>query len=203
MHVCVIGGWSEKTSNYCCGFLFSVIMTPTQKPSDSPIASRLTQPPPTRLIGITEQANQTTGLILVHLILLFVMMSLNTGPLDITHCGRELLLPAGCIYHWLIWPFNFTCHTKQAKKLNKASYGCKDSSDDVRYYSWMMRATTALTASSFKQKILTISSYFMKHGIKQRFLLFWGKETWWEGKCWQAGINMIRKEVNYTVRWGR
>lgn len=43
---------------------------------------------------------------------------------------------------------------------------CKDSSADVRYYSWMVRATTTLTATSFKQKILAISSYYMECGVK-------------------------------------
>lgn len=43
---------------------------------------------------------------------------------------------------------------------------CKDNSDDVRCYSWMARATTTLTATSFKQKILTVSSYYTKRGVK-------------------------------------
>lgn len=46
----------------------------------------------------------------------------------------------------------------------------KCNSDDVRYYSWMVRATTTLTATSFKQKILTVSSYYagcrVKNGLQ-------------------------------------
>lgn len=64
----------------------------------------------------------------------------------------------------------------------------------------MVRATIALTATSFKQKILTVSSYYMKHRVKNGLhflikpfitstfsLLFRQRETWWEGEERERG----------------
>lgn len=86
----------------------------------------------------------------------------------------------------------------------------------------MVRATTTLTATSFKQKILTVASYYMERSVKNGlqflikpfitspfFLLFRGKETRWEvedsegeGECLQTYIEMSREGLNYTVRLG-
>lgn len=86
----------------------------------------------------------------------------------------------------------------------------------------MVRATTTLTATSFKQKILTVASYYMKRGVKNGlqflikpfitstfFLLFRGKDTGWEGEdsegegvCLQTHIEMSIEGLNYTVRLG-
>ena len=81
----------------------------------------------------------------------------------------------------------------------------------------MVRAATTLNATLFKLKILTISSYYMKHRVKIWFAVFnqalhnlhifpplLGEKTEWkvEGECLQTAIKMRGEGLNYTVKSG-
>lgn len=119
--VCVIGGWSEKRSDYCS---FFVLRNHDPHPKALRLACRLTQSPLACLIAMLTP--QTT---LVHIVPGLNPIVCDNVPSHQSIWHRTLwkrAAAAGCIYHRLIWPFNLTRHiahapTKQVKKLNKAS----------------------------------------------------------------------------------
>lgn len=151
--VCVIRGWSERRSNYCSFFVLRNHDPPPISPQTPPSLPASVNPLWLVLLPLLTPQTKPRACFWCTLpqvlILLFVIMSRQTSPLDIADPGRELPLLAVFIAG------SFGLSTQLKKKLN--------TSNDVRCYSWIVKATTTLAATSFKQKILNVSSYYTRH----------------------------------------
>lgn len=100
------------------------------------------------------------------LILLFVIVSSPPPPLEPVHLTLRsvcwLYLSLACL---VSRPDMSQCTcTRDGTKKKVEFYA--NTTDNVRHYSWMLRTTTTLTATSFKQKILTVSSYYTKRRVR-------------------------------------
>lgn len=158
--MCVIRGWSEWRSNYCSFFVLrNHDPPPPISPQTPPSLPASVNPPWLVLLPSLTPQTKPRACFWCTLPGLNPIVCDNVPPdQPVGHrTPRKRAAAAGRVNRRLVWPFNLTRHTKHVKKKKL------NTSNDVRCYSWIVKATTTLAATSFKQKILNVSSYYTRH----------------------------------------